>query len=290
MKILVFGGHGQAGTEFLRICEQHAIPIEAPSKSEVNVCALKPLRSAIEQSDADLLVNLTAFHELEECEREFLEALAINAASVREMALVSLKAGIRFITVSTDYVFDGRSTVPYKEEDAAFPLQAYGLSKRIGELAALSINPGTTCVVRTCGLYGSAGSRSRGGNFVERRLQDFSGKSAIEVGSDLRCTPTSASAFAKALLALAMKQEASGGVYHLTCEGDCSWAEFTQEIGRVVQTKCKVIPVDRHGNYGSVKRPAYSVLANVRAADVGIRLPHWRNALSAYLRNREANK
>ncbi|HTO61171.1 MAG TPA: NAD(P)-dependent oxidoreductase [Bradyrhizobium sp.] len=287
MRMLVFGGAGQAGNEFVRIAGAVGVEILAPSHAEVDVRCAERVFEAIAASKADAVVNLTAFHVLEECERSFLDALAVNAAAVRTMAQASRRSGARLMTVSTDYVFNGRAASPYDEEAPPKPIQAYGISKLAGELGALAEAGDLAFVARTCGLYGRAGSRSRGGNFVERRLTELAANRECEVGSDLRCTPTSARAFAEALFALATKREVPGGIYHLTCEGDCSWAEFTEEIARQSHAACRVIGVDRRGDYGPVRRPAYSVLANRKAAALGIRLPHWSEDLARYLAERD---
>jgi dTDP-4-dehydrorhamnose reductase len=190
------------------------------------------------------------------------------------------------LTVSTDYVFDGGLRTPYSEDDRALPLQAYGTSKRAGELAALASAPESTIVVRTCGLYGYAGSRERLGNFVEKRIAEGRVRDHIEVGSDLTCTPTSASAFANAVFRLIEHREATPGVYHLTAEGACSWAEFTTEILRLAGIECHVEPADRRGDYGRIRRPPYSVLGNRRGAALGIRLPDWTDDLARYVAGR----
>src|SRR5262249_2154733 len=147
------------------------------------------------------VVNLTAFHDLAECEAAFDRALAVNARAVHEMAAAARDVGARFTTVSSDYVFDGRACEPYPEDARVGPLQAYGVSKVAGEFAALAAHPHGAIVVRTCGLYGLAGSRQKGANFIDRRLADAERSDTVEVGSDLCCTPTSAASFARALFA-----------------------------------------------------------------------------------------
>ncbi len=108
----------------------------------------------------------------------------------------------------------------------------------------------------------------------------------LEIGSDLVCTPTSAHAFADAVLRLIVEPRTGAGIYHLTADGACSWAEFTAEIMRLSGSRCSVHPIDRKGNYGLVRRPANSVLDNVRARAIGITLPHWKDDLACYLQQR----
>ena len=284
MTVLVLGSRGQAGTEFMSLAAAAGLSLLAPSREEFDVRDAGQLGRMVDAANPSWIANFTAFHVLEACETDFMRALEMNAAAVRDMAIAAERVEARFLTVSTDYVFDGAQREPYGEDDPARPIQAYGISKRCGELAALAAAPERTYVIRTCGLYGRAGSRERSGNFVEKRLADARSHRRLRVGADLICTPTSARAFAAAILALMRAEEAQPGIYHLTAEGACSWAQFTQEILRLAGSPCVVDPVDRRGDYGPVRRPAYSVLANRRAAKLGIRLPDWRADLADYFR------
>jgi dTDP-4-dehydrorhamnose reductase len=290
MKALVVGGSGQAGTEFRALAARGGWTVLAPSRADCDVEAPGAAGRLIAAERPDVVVNFSAFHVLERCETDFDRALAVNARAVRDMAVACRDAGGPFVTVSTDYVFDGRARSPYAEEAAVNPVQAYGVSKAAGEFAALSAHPEGAIVARTCGLYGRAASRERAGNFVEKRLADAARTDRIEVGSDLHCTPTSAASFAAALWALLNHPGRRPGLYHLTAEGSCDWAAFTAAIYQLAGLKAEVAPVDRQGNYGPVRRPAYSVLANRRAAALGIRLPHWRDDLAAYLAARARAK
>lgn len=283
MRLLIFGGSGQTGIELTRLAMARGYSVLAPSHAELDIRNAQRVAQAIADAGADAVINLTAFHVLELCESAPAEAMAVNCTAVGQMAQACELARARFITVSTDYVFDGEAVAPYGEDAVANPLQAYGVSKLAGERAAAVCG---ALIVRTCGLYGLAGSRERGGNFVEKRLADMRTNSRIEVGSDLVCTPTSALGFAGALCRLAAEPLATAGIYHLSNEGQCSWAEFTQAIAQLAGSTCSVIPVDRAGNYGAIRRPRYSVMANVRASSLGIRLPHWRSALEEYMQKR----
>lgn len=286
MKLLAFGASGQAGRELLKLAADAGDSVLAPGHAELDIRDADATAALIAKAGADVVINLAAFHVLDACESQFADAMAVNCTAVWHMARACAAAGCRFITVSTDYVFDGSAAEPYCEDDAAHPIQAYGVSKRAGELAVLAAGPDTSIVVRTCGLYGHAGSRERSGNFVEKRLADMAGADRIAVGSDLVCTPTSALSFARALHALA-GQAALSGIYHLTNEGQCNWAEFTRQIATLAGSPCVVDAVDRGGDYGAVRRPPFSVMANTRASELGIRLPHWRQALEEYMQMRD---
>jgi len=288
MKLLMFGANGQAGSSLRKLCEGRRIEIDGPPRSELDVRDSQAVADRIRAVRPDWVVNFSAFHVLGACEDDFAQAMAVNAMAVHDMAVAARAADARFLTVSTDYVFDGRQAGPWQEDDEARPLQAYGVSKRAGELAALAAAPDRTFVVRTCGLYGLIGSRERGGNFIDKRLVEARTSQTIEVGSDIVCTPTSADAFAAAVLDLFEAAGPPPGIYHFTADGACSWAEFAAEAFARLGLTCRVVPVDRKGDYGGIRRPANSVLANTRGRTLGITLPHWKSDLADYLRKREA--
>jgi dTDP-4-dehydrorhamnose reductase len=283
MKLLLLGGHGQVGTLLRALTGARGIEVVAPTRVDVDVCHTGNVQALISSVRPDWVVNFTAFHVLDACETDFSAAMAVNAVAVREMALAASSVDARFLTVSTDYVFDGLQPDPWHEDDEARPLQAYGVSKRAGELAALAAAPRHCVVVRTCGLYGRIGSRVRGDSFVERRIAEAKLNDQIEVGSDLICTPTSAEAFTTATLSLMLSPRVSAGIYHLTAEGSCSWAQFTAEAFRLAGVSSRVVPIDRQGNYGRVRRPANSVIHNSHARALGITLPHWKDDLARYM-------
>lgn len=281
-RVLLIGGSGQLGTELQRKAGdrwQITAPDRAAFDAETGV-GLDVLMQAVRP---DLVVNASAFHVVDLCESAFARAIQVNAVTVHAMAQAAATARARFVTVSTDYAFDGRSHSPYAEDDAPNPIQAYGVSKVAGEMAALAAHPEGAIVVRSCGLYGHAPSRQKAGNFVLNRLADAQTRAEIEVGSDLVCTPTAAADLADAMIAL-VEAEAQAGRYHLTNAGQCDWAAFTTEIMRLAGLTTRVVPVDRKGVYKPARRPAYSVLGCGKAASLGITLRPWQDALADYVK------
>ena len=280
-RALLIGGSGQLGCE-LRRQGEGAWDITAPARSEVDAFDPDALSRVVEALKPDLVLNCSAFHVVDLCESRFADALAVNAVAVSVLARVAERIGARFMTVSTDYAFDGTSRVPYREGDGANPIQAYGISKVAGERAALTAHPEGAFVIRSCGLYGHAPSRQKSGNFVLNRLADARTQEVVKVGSDLVCTPTSASDLAGAILAL-LGREAPAGLYHLTNSGSCDWAAFTAEIYRRAGTAARVVSVDRGGRYAPALRPAYSVLDCGKASAMGVSLRPWQEALAEYV-------
>ncbi|MDB5589613.1 dTDP-4-dehydrorhamnose reductase [Enterovirga sp.] len=279
LRTLIFGGSGQLGTE-LRLQAEDSWEITAPSRTALDMADAAGAAALVRELRPNLVVNASALHLVDVCEADFARALAINAVAVSAIAKASAEIGARFVTVSTDYVFDGKSRRPYRETDLAEPIQCYGISKLAGERAALAAHPEGAFVIRTCGLYGSAPSRQKG-NFVVNRLADARRLDRIEVGSDLTCTPTSAADLATATIQL-LTSGAPPGLYHLTNAGSCDWARFTAEIFQLAGVSTRVVPVDRRGAYAPV-RPAYTVLDCGTAAAHGVSLRPWQDALAEYV-------
>lgn len=279
LRALLFGGSGQLGTE-LRLQAGGAWDVTAPPRAALDMSDPAGAAALVREVRPGLVVNASALHLVDVCEADFGQALAINAVAVSALARAAEAVGARFVTVSTDYVFDGRSRRPYRECDLAHPLQCYGISKLAGERAALAAHPEGAYVIRSCGLYGSAPSRQKG-NFVVNRLADARRMDTIEVGCDLTCTPTSAADLAAATIRL-LGSGAPSGLYHLTNSGSCDWAAFTAEIYRLAGVATRVVPVDRRGSYSPV-RPAYTVLDGGRAAAFGVSLRPWQEALAEYV-------
>jgi len=279
MKILLIGATGQLGADLLRNNPGHEI--EAPSRTELDVLNAA---AAVGRLRPDAVINCAAFHNVPLCEEKPEEAFRINAIAVRDVAAACEAAGAWLVTFSSDYVFGGDRREPYLETDRPQPLQVYGATRLAGENLALAAAPQRAVVIRTCGLYGTAGSRSKGGNFVDGRVADGRAGKRIEMASEQTVAPTSTHDLSRAVHALLQHPKLAPGLYHLVNEGSCTWYELTRAIVETLRLPAEVVPVDRGGRSGAMRRPLYSVLANTRARALGIRLRPWREALVDYLR------
>ncbi len=281
MKILLIGATGQLGGDLARNNPGHEIV--APGREELDLARHGEAGRSIEKLRPDTVINCAAFHNVPKCEEEPAQAFLVNCVAVRDLAAACAAQGARFITFSSDYVFGGPRSEPWREDDKPAPLQVYGISRLAGELAALANAPQQAVVIRTCGLYGRSGARSKGGNFVDGRVADARAGKRIEMASEQVVAPTSTDDLSRAVFAL-LEKSPPPGLYHLVNEGACSWYEFTREIVRLAGGKSEVVPVDRGGRTGNMRRPLYSVLANTRARALGVTLRPWREALADYLR------
>lgn len=281
MKILLIGRTGQLGGALLKSNITHEII--APGRNELDIADPASVERALHNSRPDILINTTAFHNVLLCEEDPESAFRINCVAVRDLARLCRRLKTTFVTFSSDYVFGGERHTPYHETDAPRPLQIYGITRAAGEFAALSEAPEQAIVIRTCGLYGLSGARSRGGNFVDKRIDDAKQETVLEMSSDQAVCPTYTGDLSHALLRLLEHPSRTPGIYHLMNEGECTWYQFTRAIYEHLGLAVDLRPVDRKGRSGDMRRPLYSVLANTRAKALGITLPHWREGLQKYL-------
>jgi dTDP-4-dehydrorhamnose reductase len=183
-KILLIGKTGQLGSEIIKDAPFFGFEIIATNTEEMDVANELQVKNKIEKIKPDILINTSAYHVLAACEENPLEAMIVNFLAIDKMAKLCKKYGIKFITYSTDYVFDGEKGIPYKENDKPNPLQIYGISKLAGEYVALNSYPEGSFVIRTSGLYGGEkGSPQKKGNFVLNIIKEGQNKKIIEGSS-----------------------------------------------------------------------------------------------------------
>jgi len=204
--------------------------------------------------------------------------LMINGLGVKNIVSVIRDTSCRLIHISSDYVFDGNSSVPYRETDKANPLSAYGKSKFEGEKYAL-LHP-FSMVIRTSWLYSSYGH-----NFVKTILKLSKEKDILRVVNDQTGTPTYAADLAHAILQILKdvnyQQIAfNAGIYHYSNEGSCTWYEFAKAIVEDAGIKVKIDPVTSAEFASAAARPGYSVLSKVKITEnYRLAVPHWRTSL-----------
>lgn len=282
MKILLIGKNGQLGAEINRQSLERKYEISVFGREELDITDSNKVNQEIESYEPDIVINTSAFHVVPVCEDEPEQAFLVNAISLKSLAEFCEEKKIKLITYSTDYVFDGLKGSPYIEDDKPNPLQIYGLSKLAGEYIVLNYSP-NSIVIRTCVVYGGKeGSRSKKGNFILNILQQAEKEKSIDVASEQIVSPTYSADLAEATLKL-VEHANTKGLYHLVNEGYCSFAEFAQEAIKLKGLNTRIIPVDRKGISGKLKRPFFSALKNTEAANLGIKLPPWQDALKRYV-------
>lgn len=282
MKFLIIGKNGQLGGELVSVLRKRGFDFKAYGREDLDITSVSQLKKKIDSERPDVVINASAFHVVPDCEKYPETSFEVNTIAIKNLAQICNDRKIIFVTYSTDYVFDGLKGFPYEEDDSQNPLQIYGLSKFAGEIAALNYS-NKSIVIRTCGVYGGEhGSRSKKGNFILNILSQTKDKKVLEVSSEQIVNPTYALDLAKSSIELILKKPKSG-IYHLASEGFCSWADFAKEIIKCKNLSTKIVPVNRKGVSGELKRPLFSALKNTRAKRLGIILPPWQNGLERYL-------
>jgi len=273
MRIVITGANGQLGHELQHVLQDHHLTLlDVPEFDltkpgvEVSIAAARP----------DVVIHAAAYTDVDGAEREPERALAVNVEGTERVAKAAAEAGARLLYLSTDYVFDGRQGVPYRENDEPHPVNVYGRSKLEGERRAAAHCP-DTLVIRTAWLYGAHGK-----NFVKTIMRQALEQTGIRVVSDQRGSPTHAGDLALAIrriLGLKLK-----GIVHATGSGDCTWYEFAREIVSVMGSSVRVHPISTEESKRAVRRPSYAVLANAVLDGHGIRLPQWKDAVARFVR------
>ncbi|MCE8427572.1 MAG: dTDP-4-dehydrorhamnose reductase [Candidatus Methanoperedens sp.] len=281
MEILIIGKTGQLGSLLIKDALAWGHKVFAPSRQELDITNMDDFLDIMKTYKPEIVINTAAFHNVPLCEVEPIKAFHLNCLAVKKMAEISQDYNSWFVSFSTDYVFGGEKRTPYKESDIPNPLQIYGLSKLAGEYAALSYE--NSIIIRTCGLYGMQGASSKGGNFVDNRIKDSKQNKKIEISNDQTVSPTYSGDLSIAVLQLIAHPSKKKGIYHLVNEGYCTWYEFTKEIFKLTGINREVIPVDRKGKTGDMRRPLFSALKNENARKIGIVLPNWKEGLHDYI-------
>jgi dTDP-4-dehydrorhamnose reductase len=230
----------------------------------------------------EVILNTTAYHRVDDCESLPELAYAANALAVLNLIRIANELDAVLVHISTDYVFDGNSKSPYTERSAPFPLSVYANSKFAGEMLVRTMAK-KYFLIRTCGLYGAAGSHGKGGNFVNTMLAKGRRREAIKVVNDQVVTPTYTADLAQQIAVVL--PTGHFGLFHMTNEGSCTWFEFARAIFELSGMEVDLTPTTSEVYKAPAIRPKYSVLENARLKELGLnRMRHWRDALAAYLK------
>jgi dTDP-4-dehydrorhamnose reductase len=249
------------------------------TRAELDLADREQVEQCVAGFGPDAVVNPAAITNVDACELDPARAYAVNALGPRFLSIAAARRGAHVVHVSTDYVFDGTSSRPYREDDATGPLGAYGASKLEGESRVLA--SGVPCIVaRTSGVLGAGGSRGKGGSFVERILARARSGEPLRVVDDQVFAPTFASDLAAGLVALL--SAGARGLVHVTNAGSCSWHELAVESVRLAGLSVPVEAISTASLGLAARRPAFSVLDGSRYRSLGLPpLPRWRESLAS---------
>jgi dTDP-4-dehydrorhamnose reductase len=277
--VLVTGAGGQLGQA---LCRRLGSRLAwAGGRGELDVRDAAAVRRLLDEVRPDVVVNASAYNKVDAAESEPGEALAVNAEGPLHLARAARERDALIVHVSTDYVFDGRRTEPYGEDDRPNPTSAYGVSKLAGELLVASAAP-QHLLVRTSGVFGAGGSKAKGGSFVERILARARAGEPLRVVSDQVFSPTYAPDLAGGILALL--DAGARGLFHVTNQGSCTWNEMATAALEMAGPRVPVQAIRTDELGAPARRPAYSVLDNARYRGLGlVPLRPWREALREML-------
>ena len=279
-KIMVTGCNGQLGRAIKQVYEKDAdISILGTDVPDLDITDLRAVQEYVRKNAPDAIVNCAAATNVDGCEKDTDLAYRINAIGPRNLAIAATESDVPLVHISTDYVFPGNGTRPYNEFDETAPKSAYGRTKLAGERFVQQFAK-RWYIIRTAWLYGE------GKNFVRTMLGIAENHDTVSVVDDQLGNPTSALELARAIRGLLPTD--CYGIYHGTCEGICSWAEFTEEIFRLkgLSTKVEHISSEEYKRRfpASADRPAYSALDNYMfRLNTEIRFADWKDALKEYL-------
>ena len=295
MRVLIIGATGQLGRDLVQRFSDHDVLLAARKDTDHSLdlaCPATIRKKVIGELRPELVINTAAAHNVSLCEERPAEAYEVNATGIATLGECCAEIGARLIHVSTDYVFGERIPVPgvaevpmnqpWREDDLPAPLNVYAASKLAGE-HLLAAGCKDHVIVRSSGLYGQSPCLAKGGmNFVQLMLHLASERGEVRVVTDEVLTPTHTVALAHQIHRLA--ESDASGLYHATCQGECSWNEFAAAIFEETGTDVRLLPATSLDFPSAVRRPSYSVLNNVRLREQGLDvMPEWRESLRKYL-------
>lgn len=282
MNILVTGANGQLGMEMRNVSAGSADRYIFTDVAELDITDADAVDRVIASEKVDVIVNCAAYTNVDKAEEDEQAADLINHRAVAILATAAAKYGATLIHISTDYVFDGRSCVPYKEDDATSPTGAYGRTKLAGERAV--IESGCRYLIfRTAWLYSPYGK-----NFVKTMMKLTAEKDSLNVVFDQVGTPTCAADLAALIYkVIAERMLDRQGVYHFSNEGVCSWYDFAVAIRDLCGNACEIRPCHSCNFPSKAMRPSYSVLDKKLVKETfNASVPYWHDSLIQTLRKK----
>lgn len=278
MNILITGAEGQLGRSFQKISQNHSehnfLYTDLP---ETDITNKKALNTLVKKNTIDVIINCAAYTAVDKAETEKELAYHINAYGPKILAEVAKENNLKLVHISTDYVFDGTTTVPIKESYPTNPKGVYGQSKLEGELAIASAACDSV-IIRTAWLYSEFGN-----NFVKTMLRLGKERDTLSVVYDQVGTPTYATDLALAVMQIIDNGFNGYHLYHYSDEGVLSWYDFAYEIFALSGVKVHVNPIESDQYPTPAKRPAYSVLSKEKIKSKGIKVPYWKESLAQCL-------
>lgn len=283
MNIVVIGKSGQLASEIAKRSDEHT-NIICLGRLDIDLLSVDSISEKLKDLAANAVINASAYTAVDLAESEAEQAYLLNAEALGNLALACANIKIKLVHVSTDFVFDGKSSLPYSVKDTVNPISVYGASKAEGEKLILKYLPEQSCIIRTSWVYSTFGN-----NFVKTMIRLMAEKTELGIISDQIGSPTFSGGLAKICLHAALND--AHGIHHYTDNGVASWYDFAVAIQELAIDKGllnKVIPIKAIStkDYPTpAARPNYSVLdkSSLKEQFPNIELVHWRKQLSKML-------
>lgn len=277
MNILVTGSNGQLGSELQKLAINSNYKFWFTDIETIDITNITEVSEFMHNNKIEFIINTAAYTAVDKAEEDTETAKRVNHIGPKILADAAASFNCKFIHVSTDFVFDGKSHTPYKEDENTFPESVYGKTKRDGEIAALAHE--NSIVLRTSWMYSSFGN-----NFVKTIRRLASERNELNVIYDQVGTPTYAADLADAIITIVNEYSNTGkfkpGIFHFANEGVCSWYDFAHEIVELFGLTCQINPIEAKDYPLPAKRPHYSVLNKSKIKSTyNITIPHWRDSL-----------
>lgn len=280
--ILITGGNGQVATALHQHKLARELQITACTREEMDICDITSIQHALTNFNPDIIINTAAYTAVDMAEQETETCLRTNHMGAKHLAIACKKQQIPLIHLSTDYIFDGTKNFPYREDDAATPINFYGKSKWLGEQAVREHSE-QHIILRVSGVFGEHGN-----NFLKTMLRLAKEKKELRIVADQITCPTYAGDIAGAIFTL-LKQELRWGTYHYCSAPPASWHQFATAIIHAAQHQHSILTEEikaiTTAEYPTAaKRPAYSVMDCSKIKnDYGITQPSWLDAVRGAL-------
>lgn len=279
IKILITGANGQLGSELQEILrEQSDKECYFLDRKQLPLDQTLIIQDILGMYQPDVIIHTAAYTAVDKAESEPQLADVVNHLASEEIAQYCRLHGAKLIAISTDYVFDGYSSKPLKEDEPVNPLNTYGLTKLQGEQAILKWAP-DSIIIRTSWVYSTYGN-----NFVKTMLKLMQEREEISVIDDQIGSPTYARDLAQAIVDIVDSGQWEGGLYHYSNEGEISWYDFACAIKDIKGLDCKINPIPTSQYPTPAKRPQYSLLDKSKIKRIfGVHVPYWKDSLQAML-------
>lgn len=278
--LLIIGSKGQLGTDMVLLSKQAGYNVSEIDFPDIDITDPQMTQQCILKFKPDFIINCAAYTAVDNCETHQQQAFAVNAKGVQNIAVSAKKIDAVLIHISTDYVFDGKKTSPYLEDDKASPQTVYGKSKLEGE-ELIASHCDKFQIFRIAWLYGIHGN-----NFV-KTIRSIAHKKMLEnqpltVVNDQFGTPT----YTREVCAQVLKMidQPHYGIFHCTNEGFCTWYDFASEIVKAAGIDVQLLPCTTEAFPRPAPRPLYSVLENahLKKLDLNI-MKNWKEAFQSFL-------